>query len=67
MSTARKAAIGATVGVVLGALFVGAWWWGWGCRVCAPGSSPWTFVAFGIGGGGALGAWLGAEQPSFPR
>jgi hypothetical protein len=64
MSTTRKAAIGAAVGILLGAGFVAVWWWAWGCRVCAPGSSPWAFVAFGVAGGAALGAWLGAVQPT---
>ncbi len=63
MSTLQKGSIGAASGVLIGAVLVGAWWWGWGCRVCAPGSTPWTFLGVGVGAGGVLGAWLGADQP----
>ena len=63
VGTRRKASIGGAVGVGLGAAVVGVWWWGWGCRVCAPGSSPWVFLAVGMAGGAVLGAWLGADQP----
>jgi len=51
----------ATIGLLLGSGFGLAWWFLWGCRVCAPGSTPWGPMIFSTVMGAVLGEVLGKD------
>lgn len=54
-------------GALLGLLAGGLWWWIWGCRVCAPGSSPVGPVLFAALFGAAAGPLLAPRRDADGR